>query len=102
MTENGGEPTRGEISSGRTARIRLYPGGPLLIRGDVELIGPDGTAFRPRRRVVALCRCGSSALFPYCDGNHKSVSSFTAERDLRGARNRSLDGEDSLDDLAAG
>src|SRR5436309_3443645 len=102
MIEDAKEPTRGETSSGRTARIRLYPGGPLLVRGDVELIGPDGTVLRPRRRVLALCRCGHSALFPDCDGKHKSVSSFTAERDLRAARNRSENGEDAQDGLARG
>src|SRR5690242_15899051 len=94
MLEEGDDPTRDEVSSGRTARIRLYPGGPLLIRGDVELVGPDGTVLRPRRRVLALCRCGRSALFPYCDGNHKSVSSFGAERDFRAARNRSESGDE--------
>ncbi|HET9648185.1 MAG TPA: CDGSH iron-sulfur domain-containing protein [Microlunatus sp.] len=87
MDDHAPAPLTDESSATRPARIRLYPGGPLLVRGDVELIGPDGSQLHPRRRVVALCRCGRSALFPYCDGNHKSVTSFTAERELRAVRN---------------
>jgi hypothetical protein len=45
--------------------------GPLLVRGDFELIGADGTEVPRTRRTVALCRCGASALKPYCDGSHK-------------------------------
>ena len=67
----------------RQPQLRLYPGGPLIIRGAVELVGVDGRVLNPRRRVVALCRCGRSALLPYCDGNHKQVASFSPERELR-------------------
>ena len=67
----------------RPPQLRLYPGGPLIVRGDVELVGADGRVLKPRRRVVALCRCGRSALLPYCDGNHKQVASFSADRELR-------------------
>jgi CDGSH-type Zn-finger protein len=55
----------------------------MLVRGEVELIGADGRPLEPRRRVVALCRCGKSALLPYCDGNHKQVASFAPDRELR-------------------
>src|SRR6478735_29316 len=103
MIEEPADTRQDVSSSGRGARIRLYPGGPLLVRGEVELMGPDGAALRPRRRVVALCRCGRSALFPYCDGNHKSVSSFSAERDLRASRRLPTDGaDDPCDGSAAG
>ncbi len=46
--------------------ITPYPDGPLLVRGDVEPIAPH-------RRTVALCRCGLSALKPFCDGTHKAT-----------------------------
>ena len=57
----------------RPSRATVYPDGPVLLRGDFELTEPDGTPIRTRRRVVALCRCGRSALAPLCDGTHKAV-----------------------------
>jgi CDGSH-type Zn-finger protein len=53
--------------------VTPYPDGPLLVRGDVDIVGPDGTVLPPRRRTIALCRCGMSALKPFCDGSHKSA-----------------------------
>jgi hypothetical protein len=66
------------VSSRETgARERVvvtpYPDGPLLIRGDVDIVGPDGEVLPRRRRTVALCRCGLSALKPFCDGSHKAA-----------------------------
>jgi CDGSH-type Zn-finger protein len=26
-----------------------------------------------QRKTVALCRCGASAIKPYCDGTHKFI-----------------------------
>jgi CDGSH-type Zn-finger protein len=59
--------------AGRDAQITIYPDGPILVRGDVELLQADGTPLPRRRRTVALCRCGHSALMPFCDGTHKAV-----------------------------
>jgi CDGSH-type Zn-finger protein len=53
--------------------ITPYPDGPLLVRGEIELITPDGDPIRPHRRTVALCRCGLSAIKPFCDGTHKAA-----------------------------
>ena len=53
--------------------ITPYPDGPLIVRGDVRLVGPDGAPLPRTRRTVALCRCGVSAIKPYCDGTHKLV-----------------------------
>lgn len=47
--------------------------GPLLVRGDVEIIGADGEPIRSRRSTYALCRCGVSAIKPFCDGTHKAT-----------------------------
>ena len=58
---------------GRDAQITIYPDGPMLLRGDVEILAPDGTPLPQRRGTVALCRCGHSALMPVCDGTHKVV-----------------------------
>jgi CDGSH-type Zn-finger protein len=47
------------------------PGGPLLVRGDRLVEGPDGVAHRTVRPVSAVCRCGHSGDLPWCDGTHK-------------------------------
>ncbi len=61
-------------------RITACPDGPLLVRGTVEIVGDDGRAILNPRRTVALCRCGASAIKPWCDGTHKLVRFTTAER----------------------
>ncbi|WP_240747252.1 CDGSH iron-sulfur domain-containing protein [Microbacterium sp. K24] len=53
--------------------ITPYPDGPLLVRGAIELQTPDGEPLAPHRRTVALCRCGLSAIKPFCDGTHKAA-----------------------------
>ena len=56
-----------------TSTIIPYEDGPLVVRGDFELRTPDGTAIDPGRGTVALCRCGKSAIKPFCDGTHRLV-----------------------------
>ncbi len=52
--------------------ITPCPDGPLLVRGDFMLaLNPGAEPQKPPRRVVALCRCGLSAILPYCDSSHK-------------------------------
>jgi CDGSH-type Zn-finger protein len=51
--------------------ITPYPDGPLIVRGSFTLVDSDGTPIDPGRDSVALCRCGRSALKPFCDGTHK-------------------------------
>ena len=71
----------GQNGHGGTVRpvvVTACPDGPLLVRGDVEIVGVDGTPVPRRRRTVALCRCGLSALKPWCDGSHK-VAGFRTE-----------------------
>lgn len=58
----------------------MYPNGPILVRGEVEIVDQDGRPLPRRRRVVALCRCGHSAIAPLCDGTHKSVPGFKERR----------------------
>ena len=53
--------------------IVACPNGPLLVRGELELTTPDGTPIEQKRRTIALCRCGVSAIKPFCDGTHKLV-----------------------------
>jgi CDGSH-type Zn-finger protein len=55
------------------ASIVPYEDGPLLVRGDFELMTPDGRPIEAGRKTVALCRCGKSAVKPFCDGTHKVI-----------------------------
>ena len=55
------------------ATITPYRDGPYLVRGDVSFTDQDGNPIEPRRRTVALCRCGRSAIKPFCDWTHKAV-----------------------------
>ncbi len=70
------------------AVITPYPDGPLILRGKFAIIGLNGGVIDPGRATVALCRCGRSALKPFCDGSH--LSGFRAsggdERPIRGRR----------------
>jgi len=47
--------------------------GPLLLRGNFTLRTPEGDVIDPGRTTVALCRCGKSAIKPFCDGTHKAI-----------------------------
>jgi CDGSH-type Zn-finger protein len=53
------------------ATITPYADGPLLVRGSFTLLDEDGHEIDPGRATVALCRCGKSAIKPFCDANHK-------------------------------
>ncbi|GAB3268332.1 CDGSH iron-sulfur domain-containing protein [Arthrobacter pigmenti] len=53
--------------------ITAYPNGPLLVRGDVEILEASGEPVPQRRRTMALCRCGASTIKPFCDGSHKLI-----------------------------
>jgi len=55
--------------------VRLPAGGPLLLRGDLELDGE-------RETRAAICRCGQSANEPYCD-HSGACRDWHYERDER-------------------
>ncbi|MFY9580626.1 MAG: (4Fe-4S)-binding protein [Gaiellaceae bacterium] len=58
-------------TSGAT-EIRATPNGPLLVRGNLRIVGADGTELARLERA-ALCRCGQSGNKPFCDGTHEHV-----------------------------
>jgi CDGSH-type Zn-finger protein len=62
-----------EPRSPGSASLVLCPDGPILVRGDFEIVTPSGVPVPRQRRTVALCRCGASAIKPYCDGTHKLI-----------------------------
>ncbi len=53
-------------------RAELVPDGPLVVRGEVTLVRPDGSE-QPCSGATAFCRCGASARKPFCDGSHVVV-----------------------------
>jgi len=46
----------------------------LLVRGAAQVSTDDDTWHDTTRPVSAVCRCGASALRPWCDGTHKVLS----------------------------
>ena len=59
------------MSKSGNAEIVVCPRGPLLARGGFEVLDAEGNAVPRTRETVALCRCGGSAIKPFCDGTHK-------------------------------
>jgi CDGSH-type Zn-finger protein len=51
--------------------ITEYRDGPLLVRGNFQLLDADGREIPRTRKTVALCRCGRSSQKPWCDSSHK-------------------------------
>jgi len=53
--------------------VTVRPNGPLVIEGIVRLQTPDGQEIvnEAADRRCFLCRCGRSAIKPFCDGAHK-------------------------------
>lgn len=74
------EPAAALPRAGAPASIVACPNGPLLVRGDFEIVTPDGVPVPRDRETVALCRCGGSAIKPYCDGTHKLMKFDTTRR----------------------
>src|SRR5690606_32151648 len=58
-------------------RITAYANGPLIVRGKAQYIDEHGEPIEQPRRTAALCRCGASAIKPWCDGTHKLMGFTT-------------------------
>jgi Iron-binding zinc finger CDGSH type len=69
MTQPEEQPVQARVT------ITAYPDGPLIVRGAFDLCDLDGTPIERSGKAVALCRCGRSALKPFCDGSHKLATS---------------------------
>ncbi|WP_159793608.1 CDGSH iron-sulfur domain-containing protein [Puerhibacterium puerhi] len=69
-----------DARAGARAEVSLTPcpDGPLLVRGPVTVVGPDGEEVPRHRATVAMCRCGGTAIPPWCDGTHK-VNGFRSD-----------------------
>ena len=55
--------------------VKVITDGPLMVQGECEMQDGQGNAMPPKGGdTIFLCRCGSSANKPYCDGAHKKIS----------------------------
>jgi hypothetical protein len=54
-----------------TLEVEPMENGPLLVRGPIRVVRPDGTSEELPR--AAFCRCGHSGNKPFCDGSHREV-----------------------------
>ena len=52
--------------------IEVVTNGPLLLRGDLHVVAPDGATIARETRL-ALCRCGASENKPFCDNAHRRI-----------------------------
>jgi len=54
-------------------KIKFLKDGPILVDGEVELMDNTGRIIAGPQKGFALCRCGASAMKPFCDGAHSKV-----------------------------
>jgi CDGSH-type Zn-finger protein len=50
--------------------FKVIAGGPLEVRGEFRIKGPDGKMLE-KEDPVFFCRCGHSSNKPFCDDSHK-------------------------------
>ena len=77
-----------------TNEATLCAGGPVYLRGDIEVRDRSGNLVARETRM-ALCRCGASANKPYCDRSHERVGfadpgDFSAEVEFAGPADGAL------------
>ena len=76
----------GPDSAPPRATVTPYKDGPLILRGEFQITDVDGAIIDPGRATVALCRCGRSALKPFCDGSHRLTEFHAKSGDARPVR----------------
>jgi len=56
------------------SEIKCNKNGPLIVRGEFELLDSEGKPFGLGGRTqLGLCRCGESQNKPFCDGSHNAA-----------------------------
>jgi len=73
------EPAPATGPAGDRRRVRMVPGGPVLVEGPVEVVLEDGTTAVSDRWLVALCACRRSRSYPFCDTSHRRRTRTAAE-----------------------
>jgi len=72
-----GETGETRAETGGPLTIKAAKDGPLLLKGNLTILGGSGRSSWDGSQV-ALCRCGASENKPFCDGNHKNIG-FTSD-----------------------
>jgi len=70
-----------EIQAHLPRGIQSQANGPYLVTNAENFTNWLGESL-PTRPQMALCRCGQSAIKPFCDGTHAEIG-FTAEKDKK-------------------
>ena len=65
-------------------RVRIVPGGPILVEGPVDMTTPDGHRVCSDRFMVAVCACRRSKNYPLCDTSHRRKVRPTDTDDAQG------------------
>ncbi|MET7133281.1 CDGSH iron-sulfur domain-containing protein [Cellulosimicrobium sp. MI9406] len=93
MTGAGGASREDSRAGSRAEEVTVTacPDGPLLVRGPARLVDQRGREIERHRATVALCRCGGTAIPPWCDGTHK-VNGYRSGEPDDGARGTASDG----------
>ncbi|MEV6196517.1 CDGSH iron-sulfur domain-containing protein [Streptomyces sp. NPDC051920] len=61
----------------------------MLIDGPVEVVLDDGSTATSERMVVAVCTCGRSRNYPWCDTSHRSrVTNARGSQDAASSTSR--------------
>lgn len=66
------QPSEPLAVRGGALTVTPFPNGPLGVRGPLEICSGTGRTVHRTNRA-ALCRCGSSANKPFCDGTHARI-----------------------------
>ena len=54
--------------------VKVIPDGPLMVDGECQVTDGQGNVLPGKDdNKIFLCRCGSSANKPFCDGSHKRI-----------------------------
>lgn len=52
------------------ATVAFRQGGPLVVKGDFEIVDETGSPIGQGMKIASFCRCGLSENQPFCDGAH--------------------------------
>ena len=74
----------GSGASRDARRVRIVPGGPILVEGPVDMTTPDGHRVCSDRFMVAVCACRRSKNYPLCDTSHRRKVRPTDTDDAQG------------------